>query len=164
MPKAAIFFSIILLSFVFSIAYGFTGGDLVDNNFVQKNYDIFDSDIVNVPPDFFTQNNYKRYVIFGAGSNDFDFLKKNSLYGIESDRGFFHVAVLEENSVSNLISRGYTVIEDFALDFHSEGDVPDASRIGEITGSSSAETKYNVTGKGITIAIVDTGVDFQIQN
>ncbi len=77
MPKAAIFFLIILLSFVFSIAYGFTGGDLVDNNFVQKNYDIFDSDIVNVTPDFFTQNNYKRYVIFGAGSNDFDFLKKN---------------------------------------------------------------------------------------
>jgi len=160
MPKAAIFFSIILLSSVFSSSYGFTGGDLVDNNFVQKNYDIFDSDIVNVPPDFFTQNNYKRYVIFGAGLNDFDFLKKNSLYGIESDRGFFHVAVLEENSVSNLISRGYTVIEDFPLDFHSEQGVPDASRIGEITGSSLAETKYNVTGKGITIAVVDTGVDF----
>ncbi len=160
MPKAAIFFLIILLSFVFSIAYGFTGGDLVDNNFVQKNYDLFDSDIVNVPPDFFTQNNYKRYVIFGAGSNDFDFLNKNSLYGIESDRGFFHVAVLEENSVSNLISRGYTVIEDFPLDFHSEKNGPDASRIGEITGSSLAETKYNVTGTGIRIAIVDTGVDF----
>jgi len=160
MPKAAIFFSIILLSSVFSSSYGFTGGDLVDNNFVQKNYDIFDSDIVNVPADFFTQNNYKRYVIFGTGSNDFDFLKKNSLYGIESDRGFFHVAVLEENSVSNLISRGYTVIEDFPLDFHSEKNIPDASRIGEITGSSLAETKYNVTGAGITIAIVDTGVDF----
>ena len=160
MPKAAIFFSIILLSFVFSIVYGFTGGDLVDNNFVQKNYDIFDSDIVNVPPDFFTQNNYKIYVIFGAGSNDFDFLNKNSLYGIESDRGFFHVAVLEENSVSNLISRGYTVIEDFPLDFHSEKNGTDASRIGEITGSSLAETKYNVTGTGIKIAIVDTGVDF----
>jgi len=160
MPKAAIFFSIILLSIVFSSSYGFTGGDLVDNNFVQKNNDIFDSDIVNVPPDFFTENNYKRYVIFGAGSNDFDFLKKNSLYGIESDRGFFHVAVLEENSVSNLISRGYTVIEDFPLDFHSEKGVLDASRIGEITGSSLAETKYNVTGAGIKIAIVDTGVDF----
>ena len=76
MPKAAIFFSIILLSCVFSISYGFTGGDLLDNNFVQKNYDNFYSDIVDVPPDFFTQNNYKRYVIFGAGSNDFDFLKK----------------------------------------------------------------------------------------
>ncbi len=160
MPKAAIFLSIILLSFVFLNSYGFTDGDLVDNNFVQKNYDIFDSGIVDVPLDFFKQNNYKRYVIFGSGSSDLDFLKKNSLYGIESNQGFFHIAVLKENSVSNLISRGYNVIEDFPLDFHSGKGVPDASRIGEITGSSLAETNYNVTGKGITIAIVDTGVDF----
>ena len=160
MPKVAIFFSIILLSSVFSNSYGFTSGDLVDDNFVQKNYDtFFDSEIVDVPPDFFTKNNYKRYVIFGASTNDLDFLK-NSLYGIESDQGFFHVAVLEENSISNLISRGYYVIEDFELDFHSEADIPDATRIGKITGSDLAETKYNVTGNGIKIAVVDTGVDF----
>ena len=73
MPKAAIFFSIILLSSAFSNSYGFTSGDLVDDNFVQKNYDNFDSGIVDVSPDFFTNNNYKRYVIFGAGTNDFDF-------------------------------------------------------------------------------------------
>ena len=161
MPKAAIFFAIILLSSAFSNSYGFTSGDLVEDNFVQKNYDtFFDSGIVDVSSDFFTQNNYKRYVIFGAGTNDFDFLKKNSLYGMESERGFFHVAVLDENSVSNLISRGYYVIEDFQLDFHLQEDIPDASRIGEITGSNFAETKYNVTGDGIRIAIVDTGVDF----
>ncbi|TFH01611.1 MAG: peptidase S8, partial [Nitrosopumilus sp.] len=65
-----------------------------------------------------------------------------------------------ENSVSNLISRGYYVIEDFPLDFHSEDEITDASRIGEITGSNLAETKYNVTGDGINIAVVDTGVDF----
>jgi len=161
MPKAAIFFAIILLSSAFSNSYGFTSGDLVEENFVQKKYDtFFDSGIVDVSSDFFTKNNYKRYVIFGAGTNDFDFLKKNSLYGMESERGFFHVAVLDENSVSNLISRGYYVIEDFQLDFHSQEDIPDASRIGEITGSNFAETKYNVTGNGIRIAIVDTGVDF----
>ena len=160
MPKVAIFFSIILLSSVFSNSYGFTSGDLVEDNFIPKNNDtFFDSGIVDVSPDFFTKNNYKRYVIFGTGTSDFDFLKQNSLNGIESDQGFFHVAVLEEQSVSNLISRGYYVIEDFLLDFHSE-DIPDASRIGEITGSQLAETKYNVTGNGITIAIVDTGVDF----
>ena len=130
------------------------------DNFVQKYYDIFDSGIVDVAPDFFTKNNYKRYVVFGTGTNDFDFLKKNSLYGIESNQGFFHVAVLEENSIPNLISRGYYVIEDFPLDFHSEEEIPDASRIGEITGSNLAETKYNVTGNGIKIAVVDTGVDF----
>jgi len=160
MPKVAIFFSLILFSATFSSSYGFTGGDLVNDNFVQKDYDtFFDSGIVDVSPDFFAENNYKRYVIFGEGNNDFDFLKKNSIYGIESERGFFHVAVLKENTVSNLVSRGYHVIEDFPLDFHSE-EVTDASRIGEITGSALAETKYNVTGNGIKIAIVDTGVDF----
>ncbi|MDH3618906.1 MAG: S8 family serine peptidase [Nitrosopumilus sp.] len=160
MPKAAIFFAVILLSSTISNSHGFSGGDLVEENFVQKNYDIFESGIVDISPDFFTKNNYKRYVVFGAGENNFDFLKKNSLYGIETKKGFFHVAVLEDNSVSNLISRGYYVIEDFQLDFHAEEEIPDASRIGEITGSTLAETKYNATGKGITIAVVDTGVDF----
>jgi len=134
MPKAAIFFAIILLSSAFSNSYGFTSGDLVEDNFVQKNYDtFFDSGIVDVSSDFFTENNFKRYVIFGAGTNNFDFLKKNSLYGMESERGFFHVAVLDENSVSNLISRGYYVIEDFQLDFHTQEDISDASRIAEFT-------------------------------
>jgi len=161
MPKAAIFFSIILLSSAFSNSYGFTGGDLINDNYVpQSNGIFFDSDIIDVSPNFFTKNNFKRYVIFGAGTNDSDFLKNNSLQGIETNQGFFHIAILEEKSVSNLISRGYYVIEDFLLDFHSEENIPDASRIGEITGSQLAETKYNVTGNGIKIAIVDTGVDF----
>jgi len=155
------FFGLILLSSTFSISYGFTGGDLVNDNFIRESYEtFFDSDIVDIPLDFFTENNYKRYVIFGTGVNDFDFLQKNSIYGIESERGFFHVAVMEKNSVSSLISRGYYVIEDFPLDFHSEDDITDASRIGEITGSTLAETNYNATGNGIKIAIVDTGVDF----
>ena len=58
MPKAAIFFSIILLSSLFSNSYGFTSGDLVYDNFVPQNNDnFFESDIVDVSPDFFTQNN-----------------------------------------------------------------------------------------------------------
>ena len=60
-----------------------------------------------------------------------EFLKKNSIYQVQSDRGFFSVAILDENSVSNLFSQGYYVIEDFQLDFHST-EFPDASRIGEI--------------------------------
>ncbi len=159
MPKTAIFFSIILLSSLFANSYGFTGGDLVQENFVTKNYDNINSGILDIPENFFTKNNYKRYIVFGEGLDDSDFLKKNSLYGVESDRGFFHVAILEENSISNLIARGYYVIEDFELDFHST-EIPDASRIGKITGSSLAEEKYNVTGQGVTIAVVDTGVDF----
>jgi len=42
----------------------------------------------------------------------------------------------------------------------SEKIIPDASRIGEITGSSISMQQYNASGNDIVIAIVDTGVDF----
>ena len=41
------------------------------------------------------------------------------MYGINSDSGFFYISVLSEKSASSLASQGYTVIEDFQLDFHS---------------------------------------------
>ncbi|MFL2907341.1 MAG: hypothetical protein ACJZ2C_07590 [Nitrosopumilus sp.] len=77
------------------------------------------------------------------------------------DHGFFSVSLLSETTASNLISQGYYVIEDSKLDFHnSEQKISDASRIGEITGSTIAKQKYNSTGNDVVIAIVDTGVDF----
>ena len=162
MPKAAIFFSILLVSGMFVNSYAVIDGDLhAENNSFRNDSVLFDSGILKIDSDFFKPNNFKRYMIFGTGSNDLDFLKKNSIYGIQSDGGFFYVAVLPEHSISNLVSQGYYVIEDFKLDFHSYiSNVTDASRIGEITGSALAQTKYNVTGNGIKIAIVDTGVDF----
>src|SRR3970040_1173012 len=162
MPKAAFFFSILLVSGMFVNSYAVVDGDLhLENNSFQKNSDdLFDSDILKIDPDFFKSNNFKRYIIFGTGSDDSN-LKKNSVYGVQSNGGFFYVSVLPESSISNLVSQGYYVIEDFKLDFHSDiSNVTDASRIGEITGSALAQTKYNVTGNGIKIAVVDTGVDF----
>ncbi|MDC0639181.1 S8 family serine peptidase, partial [Nitrosopumilus sp.] len=84
-----------------------------------------------------------------------------SLYGIQSDHGFFYVSILSDKDASNLISKGYTVIEDTKLDFHSSNEIiEDVSRIGSITGSSIAKQQYNATGNDVVIAIVDTGVDF----
>jgi subtilisin family serine protease len=160
MPKAAIFFSI-LVSGMFVNSYAIVDGDLHENNFFYNGSDdLFDSGILKIDSDFFKSNNFKRYIVFGTGFDDSN-LKKNSLYGVQSNVGFFYVAVLSEHSISNLVSQGYYVIEDSQLDFHSDiSNVTDASRIGEITGSTLAQAKYNVTGNGITIAIVDTGVDF----
>lgn len=152
MPKVAIFFCVILLSSAFTNSYGFTGDSIVSH---QQTRPIFDSGIIDVTSDFFSQNSFKRYVVFGADPGSMDIVKKNSIRGVESDNGFFHVTLLEEKTASNLAAQGYHVIEDFKLDFHS-----DVSRIGNITGSDVANTKYNVTGNGIKIAIVDTGVDF----
>ena len=100
-------------------------------------------------------------MIFGSNELHTDTLKNNSLYGIQSDHGFFYVSIFPESTVSNLISQGYHVIEDSKLDFHqSDNIITDVSRIGEITGSTIAKQKYNSTGNDIVIAIVDTGVDF----
>ena len=149
MPKAAIFFSILLVSGMFVNSYAVVDGDLHENNSFYNNSDnLFDSDILKIDSDFFKSNNFKRYIIFGTGLDDSN-LKKNSLYGVQSSGGFFYVAVLSEHSISNLVSQGYYVIEDSQLDFHSYlSNVTDASRIGEITGSTLAQTKYNVTGNG----------------
>ncbi|MEK6865888.1 MAG: peptidase S8, partial [Thermoproteota archaeon] len=162
MPKTAIFFTFLLLSGFSANSHAFTSGDIYsENTFYNDSDDLFDSGILKTDSDFFKSSNFKRYMIFGTGPDDSYFLKKNSIYEIQSNGGFFYVAVLPESSISNLISQGYYIIEDSKLDFHSDiSNVTDASRIGEITGSTLAQTKYNVTGNGINIAVVDTGVDF----
>ena len=160
MPKAAIFFFVILLSPILTNSYAFTPGDLVSEDHI-TNLTIFDSGIVDVDSSFFSENNYKRYLIFGTNSQHVDLLKNNSVYGIQSDTGFFYISVLSEESASNLALQGFHVIEDFKLDFHlSDDEIQDASRIGDVTGSSAAKKKYDASGNGTVIAIVDTGVDF----
>lgn len=160
MPKVAIFFFIILLSIVLTNSYAFIPRDMVFDESMLKKIE-FNSDIIEVDSNFFTENNFKRYLIFGTNSQNSDLLKNNSLYGVDSDNGFFYVTILSENSASSLISQGYNVIKDFPLDFHStDKDPTDASRIPQISRSDVAQKNYNVTGSGTTIAIVDTGVDF----
>ncbi len=112
MPKVAIFFSIILLSSVATNSYAFIPGDMVFEESIAKQIE-FNSGIIQVDSNFFTENNFKRYLIFGTNSQNSDFLKNNSLYGIHSDSGFFYVTVLSENSASSLISQGYSVMKMF---------------------------------------------------
>jgi len=160
MPKVVILLSMVLLSLAFTNSYAFTTGDLISEEHIVDYLD-FNSDIIQIDSDFFSENNVKRYLIFGTNSQKTDFLKNNSIYGIQSDSGFFYVSTISEKSASSLISQGYNVIEDSKLDFHTSDDIIlDASRIGEITGSSIVKKKYDASGNGTVIAIVDTGVDF----
>ena len=130
MPKAAIFFCIILFSSTLTNSYAFPTGDLVFQEDSQTPL-IFDSELIDIDSEFFTENNYKRYLIFGTNPNYIDFLKKNSIYGIQSNGGFFYVSVLSEKSASNLALQGFHVIEDSKLDFHlSDNPIQDVSRIG----------------------------------
>ena len=159
MPKVAIFFSIILLSSVIVNSYAFIDDDAyLQEHSTQIEYD---SGIIDIDNNFFIENNFKRYLIFGPNLQNYEHLKNNSIYGVQSDDGFFYVSLLSEKSASMLAKQGVHVIEDSKLEFHSPNNkVMDASRIGEITGSTSAKQNYNASGNGTIIAIVDTGVDF----
>ena len=65
---------------------------------------IFDSGIIDIDSNFFIENDFKGYLIFGNGLQKNDFLKTNSIYGIQSNNGFFSVALLSDTSTSNLVS------------------------------------------------------------
>lgn len=159
MPQAAIFFTILLLSSFLTNSYAFSG-DTVSFQDELNNIE-FNSDIIDIDSNFFVENNFKRYLIFGTNSQNSDYLKNNSIYGINSDHGFFYVSLLSEKSASLLATQDIHIIEDSKLDFHSpNNEVSDASRIGEITGSTNAQLNYNASGNGTVIAIIDTGVDF----
>ena len=111
-----------------------------------------------------SQQKLDRYLIFGSGStDDVNKINNNLLQGVNSQNGFFSVAVLSETQVEQLKNKGYYVMEDIKLDFHdinNSKDLPEISQIGKIVQSDKAFEKYNYNGSGVNIAIVDTGVDF----
>lgn len=164
MPKLAFFLILILLVSVFTgSSYGFYDVDLVQS---APEPNLGNSDIIKISPTV-TENQIKRYIVFGAGSiSDVRSSAENLVYGISSDKGFFSVGTFYQNNISNLQSKGFKIIEDFRLEFDSIPQSLDnkttleASRIGQITGSDEVFRKYGYDGKGITIGIVDTGTDF----
>jgi len=163
MQKSEIKISVVLIIFLLSSpisthAISYDGEIFLDNS--EKKI-ISSSNIIDIDSDFFLENNFKRYLVFGSNSLQDNILKNNSMYHVKSDHGFFSVSLLSESTVSSLISQGYYVIEDSKLDFHqSEQIISDVSQIGDITGSTITKQKYNSTGNDIVVAIVDTGVDF----
>jgi hypothetical protein len=122
------------------------------------------SGLINLQPISYT-NPLQRYIVFGSGSiSDILSAAHNMIYGVSSSYGSFAVGVFGENEISNLKLKGYNVIEDLPLEFDSvKSDVTvvkDASRVDEILGSDKVIQKYNYTGAGIKIGIVDEGTDF----
>ena len=143
-------------------SYGFIEGDEVISS---SNFDIeMTSDIITM--DLTPQENpAKRYLIYGSGSLDSAYTdRKNIVYGINSDKGFFSVGILTENEAVKLKLKGYHVIEDFALDFNSRyvstNAITKTSQFGNLANSEQVHKLYNVTGNGVTVAVFDTGVDF----
>ena len=143
-------------------SYGFMEGTEVSTF---SNFDIeVTTDIISIElprQDSMT----KRYLVYGSGSLDNAYTDtKDLVYGIDSGDGFFSVGILTENEALQLKSSGYYVIEDFALDFHSKyvssNAITKTSQFGNIANSEHVHKLYDVTGKGVTVAVMDTGVDF----
>ena len=108
MPKVAIFFLILLISPIVTNSYAFPI-DEINSLDDPKTPIMVNSDIIDIDSNYFTENNFKRYLIFGSNSLPDNNLHDNSLYGIKSDYGFFSVSVLSPESASNLVSQGYNV-------------------------------------------------------
>jgi len=163
MPKLALFLSAFFLLILFQqSSYGFIEGAEVP---ILSNFDIeITSDIISIDLPH-QENPAKRYLVYGSGLLNSAFTDtKNIAYGIDSDKGFFSVGILTENEASKLKSKGYYVIEDLPLDFHSKyvstSAITKISKFGNIANSEQVHKLYDVTGKGVTVAVVDTGVDF----
>ncbi|MGY5141423.1 MAG: S8 family serine peptidase [Nitrosopumilus sp.] len=157
MPKAASLLSLLIFLSLIPFVSGYYGDE---KTFETKSETInFDTNIISIDNDFFSEQQFKRYLIFGHHDSKINFLK-SSIYSIKTDNGFFSVAILPEKSIPQLKNQGFHLIEDFALDFHNEKIISDGSRIQKISGSDESKKFFNVSGNGTVIAIVDTGVDF----
>ena len=164
MVKVSLFFlAFFLIIFLFQEdSYGFIEGfdsPPLPNFEIAKQLGAISIDLS--PP----QDAVKRYLVFGPGqiNNAYDGTK-NLVYGIDSNEEFFSVGIFTENEATNLKLKGYSVVQDFPLDFYSKyistNAITKTSQVGNIANSEFVHNLYNVTGKGVTIAIMDTGVDF----
>ena len=163
-----LFLASILVIFSLSLiseSFSYFDGDMINYNFENRNSDFTNtkSGIIQFE-EFSNEQQMKRYLIFGKGSiSEFGTLLHNK-NSISSSNGFFSIITAPESTISIFQSKGFHVIEDFKLDFHSKyiskDNVSKTFTLGNIANSQEAYKLYNVTGKDVTIAIIDTGVDF----
>ena len=105
------------------------------------------------------QNVVKRYLVFGHDSlnNVYDDTN-NIVYGINSNSGFFSVGVFDENEALNLKSKGYYVIEDYMLDFHSKylstNGATEISQFGNIAESEKVKGIEPVSYTHLTLPTI----------
>ncbi len=163
MPKLALLVTTFLF-FVFLLQQN-SSGIFEDFEHVDVDHDLKpQSDLISTDIHEM-QNSVKRYLVFGSGSfHDAYPQTKNLVYGVDADSGFFSVGIFNQSHASKLSASGYHVIEDFPLEFHSKYAAYNAAskhtQIGNIAQSMKVHDLYNKTGRGVIVAIVDTGVDF----
>ena len=155
---------LLIFPILISESFSYFDGDMINYEFENKNNYLTNtnSEIIQFN-EFSNEQQMKRYIIFGKGTTEFTNLI-NTQHSISSPNGFFSIVTAPESIMSFSESKGLTIIEDFQLDFHSKyiskDNVSKLFTIENIANSERVHTLYNVTGKDVTIAIIDTGVDF----
>ncbi|MDA0757013.1 MAG: S8 family serine peptidase [Crenarchaeota archaeon] len=156
---------LILIPPLISESFSYFDGDMISHNFENKNNNFNESKSQIIQfNESLNEQQVKRYLIFGKGSVSEIGNFVQTPFSISSSNGFFSIVTIPESTLSIFQSKGFHVIEDFHLDFHSKyiskNNVSQLSTIGNIANSERAHDLYNVTGNNVTIAIIDTGVDF----
>ena len=165
MKSVLVIISIILIFPLMSESFSYFNGDMANYNIENNDFPIenINSNIIHFN-EISNEQKIKRYLVFGTGSTAELGNLIHKPYSISSSNGFFSIVTIPENTLSIFQSKGFHVIEDFQLDFHSKyiskDNVSQVSTIGNIANSELVHNLYNVTGKDVTIAIIDTGVDF----
>lgn len=135
---------------------GYLGGDTIDQQISSQRQQITPSGIVDIPPSALEPNKKERYLIFGT-KDSIDTVSQHSKYQISTKNGFFAIALLSSDTARHLSQdSNITILKDFELEPHQSKETPEVSRIQEISNAKDIE----FTGKGVNVAIVDTGVDF----
>ena len=167
MNKFVILVSLLLFVPVIAVeSSAYFGGDMIEKNSLLFNFDDtqMESEIITINQSNKNEN-LKRYIVFGYGTlNDLNSFTNEISTSVSSSSGFFSIVTMPENNVASLESSGFHIMEDFPLDFHSKYTSYDPhskiSEIGNLANSKQVHDLYNVTGKNITVAVIDTGVDF----
>ena len=161
-----VFFVLLFVPIIANESFGYFGGDIIEKNSLSVNFESIQktSDIITINELDQTEK-LKRYIVFGHGSvNDLRSLTNGISNSVSSSNGFFSIITLPENNITHLELAGFHIMEDFPLDFHSKytkyDPHSDISEIGNLANSRQVHSLYNVTGNDVTIAIIDTGVDF----
>jgi len=166
MMKLVLFLVLLIITLpLISESFSYYDADMINYNLENQNYDFQESKSGIIQfNESSNEQQVKRYLIFGKGSISEigNFIQTS--YSISSSNGFFSIVTIPESTLSIFQSKGFHMIEDFQLDFHSKyvskNNVSQISTIGNIANSERVHNLYNVTGNDVTIAIIDTGVDF----
>lgn len=153
----AVIFCTLLMSSAFPSSAGYL--ENYDNKIVSKPQIVQVPEIVQIPQEVTQDHRLSRYLVFGQGP--LPDMPGYPVSSVSTDNGFFSIVVMPEQSIPALSQKGYRIIKDFPLEFHANQTLfSQMDQIREATGTELAQIKYNYTGAGVTIAIVDTGVDF----